>query len=132
MAHFAELDENNVVLRVIVVANKDTSDENGVEQESIGIAFCQNLLGGRWIQTSYNNNIRKKYAGIGDTYNAQLDAFIAPPEYDYFVFDEVECKWVPPEPKPGDGHYVWDHDNRTWIELNIPDIVLPEEETQQQ
>lgn len=132
MAHFAELDENNVVLRVIVVANKDTADENGVEQESIGVAFCQSLLGGRWIQTSYNNNIRKKYAGIGDTYNAELDAFIAPPEYDYFVFDEVECKWVPPVPKPGDGYYVWDHDNRTWVELNIPNIILPEDENPQE
>ena len=65
MAHFAELDENNVVKRVIVVDNKDTSDANGNEVESIGVAFCQKLLGGNWVQTSYNGNIRKHYAGIG-------------------------------------------------------------------
>ena len=79
MAHFAELDSNNVVLRVIVVANSDTSDANGNEVESIGVAFCQKLLGGNWKQTSYNGNIRKNYAGIGYTYDVELDEFIAPP-----------------------------------------------------
>ena len=65
MAHFAELDSNNVVLRVIVVDNKDTADAAGVEKEHIGAAFCERLLGGRWVQTSYNGNKRKNYAGIG-------------------------------------------------------------------
>ena len=65
MAHFCELDSNNVVLRVIVVANSDTSDANGNEVESIGVAFCQKLFGGNWKQTSYHGNIRKNYAGIG-------------------------------------------------------------------
>jgi len=78
MAHFAELDSNNVVLRVIVVDNKDTSDANGVEKEYIGAAFCERVLGGTWKQTSYNGNMRGKYAGIGDTYDAQLDEFVAP------------------------------------------------------
>ena len=76
MAHFAELDENNKVLRIIVVDNKDTSDVNGNEMESIGISFCQNLLGGNWVQTSYNANYRGKFAGIGDTWNNT--EFIAP------------------------------------------------------
>jgi hypothetical protein len=78
MAHFAELDANNVVLRVIVVGNPDTADANGVEKEYIGAAFCERLLGGTWKQTSYNGNIRKNYAGIGYTYDAGLDAFITP------------------------------------------------------
>ena len=78
MAHFAEIDENNVVLRVIVVHNNDTHDVDGVEDEALGQAFCTNLLGGNWKQTSYNGNFRGRYAGIGYTYDAQLDEFIAP------------------------------------------------------
>jgi len=78
MAHFAELDSNNVVLRVIVVDNKDTSDAYGVEKEYIGAAFCERVLGGTWKQTSYNGNFRGRYAGIGYTYDAQLDEFVAP------------------------------------------------------
>ena len=78
MAHFAELDENNVVKRVIVVANKDTADVNGNESEAIGVAFCQKLFGGTWKQTSYNGNIRGKYAGIGDKYDPVTDTFVSP------------------------------------------------------
>ena len=69
MAHFAELDANNVVLRVIVIDTKDNSDANGVEKEHIGAAFCERLFAGTWKQTSYNHNFRKRYAGIGFTYN---------------------------------------------------------------
>jgi len=78
MAHFAELDSNNVVLRVIVVDNKDTSDAYGVEKEHIGAAFCERVLGGRWVQTSYNGNLRGKYAGIGDRYDATNNVFVSP------------------------------------------------------
>lgn len=78
MAHFAEIDHNNTVLRVIVVANKDTSDENGNEVEQIGLNFCSKLLGGNWVQTSYNSNFRGKYAGIGDIYDPVNDIFISP------------------------------------------------------
>ena len=79
MAHFAKLDENNVVTQVIVVDNKDTIDPHtGQEDEIIGIAFCKKLLGGNWKQTSYNNNLRVRYAGIGYSYNAALDAFVPP------------------------------------------------------
>jgi hypothetical protein len=77
MAHFAELDNNNKVIRVIVVNNNELLI-NGVELESKGIEFCQSIFGGIWIQTSYNNNIRYNYAGIGYTYDADADAFIAP------------------------------------------------------
>ena len=76
MSHFAELDENNVVLRVIVVNNTELLDANGVEQEALGQAFCTNLFGGNWKQTSYNGNIRKKYAGVGFTYDPTLDEFV--------------------------------------------------------
>lgn len=81
MAHFAELDADNKVLRVIVVGNPDCLDENGSESEAVGIAFCQSLFGpdSRWVQTSYNGNIRGQYAGIGDTYDVAQDLFISPP-----------------------------------------------------
>ena len=79
MAHFAQLDENNVVLQVIVVHNNDCKDADGNESEAVGVAFCQSLFPGtNWKQTSYNGNMRYNYAGIGFTYNAEADAFIAP------------------------------------------------------
>ena len=80
MAHFAQLDENNVVLQVIVVHNNECLDADGNESEAIGVAFCQNLLGGNWKQTSYNGNMRGVYAGIGYTYNPTLDVFEPPVE----------------------------------------------------
>jgi hypothetical protein len=98
MAHFAELDANNVVLRVVVVDNKDCSDAFGVEKEYIGAAFCERLFGGTWKQTSYNGRIRKNYAGIGHTYDPSRDAFIAPkPDGDY-VFNEELCQWESTKP----------------------------------
>ena len=80
MAHFAELDSNNVVLRVLVVANDKIADDSGQEQEVLGVTFLQNLFGAdtRWLQTSYNANFRGKYAGIGDSYDAQADVFVGP------------------------------------------------------
>lgn len=80
MAHFAELDENNVVTRVIVVNNSELIDESGEESEAKGIAFCQALFGGTWKQTSYNANFRGKYAGIGDKYDSVVDEFITATE----------------------------------------------------
>jgi hypothetical protein len=77
MAHFAELDENNVVKQVIVIDNNELLD-NGVESEAKGIEFCVNLFGGTWIQTSYNANFRGIYAGIGMTYDPANDVFVAP------------------------------------------------------
>lgn len=75
MAHFAELDKNNAVLRVIVVNNTELLDADGAEQEALGQAFCTNLLGGNWKQTSYNAAFRKNFAGVGFTYNPVLDEF---------------------------------------------------------
>ncbi len=98
MAHFAQLDENNVVTQVIVVSNEDTSDANGVEVEEIGVAFCKKLLGAdtNWKQTSYNNNMRVRYAGIGYTYNETLDAFIPPKPYASWVLNETTADWESP------------------------------------
>ena len=118
MAHFAELDSNNVVLRVIVVANADTASADGTEKEYIGQAFCERLLGGTWKQTSYNANFRKNYAGIGYTYDAQRDAFIAPQPYPSWTLDEATCQWNAPVAMPTDGKfYSWDEVTQTWIEV---------------
>lgn len=95
MAHFAELDENNIVLRVIVVSNEMLL-ENGQESEAKGIAFCKQLFGEdtNWAQTSYNGNFRKHYACRGDTYDPQKDGFISPkPEGDGWVLDEDRGIW---------------------------------------
>ena len=119
MAHFAELDANNVVLRVIVVGNKDTSDASGVEKESIGKAFCERLFGGNWVQTSYNGNFRKRYAGIGYKYDAALDAFIAPQPYPSWTLD-ANADWQAPVPMPTDGKmYAWDEAAQAWVEAQM-------------
>lgn len=121
MAHFAELDENNVVKRVIVVSNADTSDAHGVEKEHIGAAFCERLLGGVWKQTSYNNSIRKRYAGVGFTYNAELDAFVAPKPYASWVLNNTTADWEAPVAMPSDGKpYRWDEPTLTWVEVEVP------------
>lgn len=115
MAHFAKLDENNVVTEVIVVGNKDTSDANGVEKEYIGAAFCERLFGGTWKQTSYNGNIRKNYAGIGYTYQADIDAFVPPKPYASWILD-ANAKWQPPVAMPTDGGmYSWDEATQSWV-----------------
>jgi hypothetical protein len=124
MAHFAQLDENNVVTQVIVVSNDDTSDANGVEVEEIGVAFCKKLLGAdtKWKQTSYNNNFRVRYAGIGYTYNETLNAFVPPKPFDSWVLNETTINWDSPIPRPEltqeqveQGYYYeWEETTLTW------------------
>lgn len=120
MAHFAKLDENNVVTQVIVVDNKDITDPHtGQEDEILGIAFCKKLLGGNWKQTSYNGNMRTRYAGIGYSYNAGLDAFVPPQPHASWVLDNDTANWESPlgaapaltdaESEAG-SFYVWDED----------------------
>lgn len=117
MAHFAQT-ENNIVTKVIVVANQDILDENGQESEQKGIDFCSNLLGGTWKQTSYNGNIRKNYAGIGYTYDESRDAFIAPKPYNSWLLDETTCQWKAPVEMPTDNKmYSWDENTTSWKEL---------------
>jgi len=114
MAHFAQI-ENNIVIQVIVVDNNDILDEQGNESESIGIQVCQDLLGGEWKQTSYNGNLRKNYAGIGDTYDETRDAFISPKPYPSWVLDENTCRWEAPIPYPEDENmYIWNEELINW------------------
>ena len=105
MAHFAEIDLTNTVLRVIVVAD---------EHETNGTEWCQNLLGGTWIQTSYNNRIRKQYAGIGFTYDPDADVFVAPQPYPSWTLDENH-DWQPPTPKL-EGKWTWSETELEWIQ----------------
>ena len=121
MAHFAQLDTNNVVTQVIVVSNPDTSTAEGQEKESIGIAFCERLLGGTWVKTSYNGNIRKNYAGIGYTYDKDRDAFIPPKPYNSWVLNESTCRWDAPVAMPSDAGqgdppkmYTWNEETKSW------------------
>jgi len=117
MAHFAKIDENNVVTQVVVVDNKDTADASGVEKEHIGAAYLESVLGGTWKQTSYHGNIRKNYAGIGYTYDADIDAFVAPQPYPSWVLDE-NAQWQAPVPMPDDGKmYSWDEATLSWVEV---------------
>ena len=127
MAHFAQLDENNVVTQVIVVGNSDTADVNGVESENIGVAFCQSLLGAEtnWKQTSYNANMRGNYAGIGMTYMSGVatlgvgstDVFMPQQPYASWTISTTEARWVSPlgdapaltdEQRAAGSYYTWD------------------------
>ena len=132
MAHFAKLDANNIVTQVIVVSNDDTADSSGIETESIGVAFCQKLVGAdtNWKQTSYNGNIRGNYAGIGMTYMTNVatlgvgstDIFINTQPYASWTVGVGTATWYPPTP-PGDAptlteseilagkYYVWNESN---------------------
>lgn len=130
MAHFAQLDENNIVTRVIVVDNKDIIDpQTGEEDEIIGIAFCKKLLGGNWKQTSYNDNIRVRYASVGYSYNEELDAFIAPKPHNSWVLNNETANWESPigdspelteEESEAGSFYQWDEENTQW------NLVTPE------
>ena len=129
MAHFAQLDDNNVVTQVIVVSNDDTSDSNGTETESIGVAFCQKLLGAdtNWKQTSYNGNMRGNYAGIGYTYMENVatlgvgstDVFITQQPYASWTIDTTTVKWKAPITEPtltdeetaAGKYYTWNESN---------------------
>jgi hypothetical protein len=118
MAHFAQLDENNIVTQVIVVSNEDIKDSIGNENEEVGIYFCKNLLGRDtiWKQTSYNNSIRKNYAGIGFTYDITRDAFIAPKPFNSWILNESTCIWESPVLYPNDGKmYAWNEETVSWL-----------------
>ena len=121
MAHFAQLDENNVVTQVIVVSNNELLDANGQEREELGVAFCQRLFGGNWKQTSYNHNMRVRYAGIGYSYNADLDAFVPPKPYASWTLNTETASWDAPKAMPSDHgtgdpikHYYWNEENQDW------------------
>lgn len=117
MAHFAEINVDGIVQRVVVVANAELLDANGVESEQKGVAFLQSLYGSStWVQTSYNGNRRKNYAGVGFSYDAARDAFVPTRPFPSWVLDEATCRWMAPVPMPTDGNqYTWDETQQAWV-----------------
>jgi hypothetical protein len=122
MAHFALINSNsNIVFRVDVVSNDDVDNLPFPESEPIGIAFLQpwDEPNTYWKQTSYNNNFRKHYAGIGYTYSAELDAFVPPQPYPSWTLNVTTCLWIPPVPYPNDPNpfnmYAWDEATQNWV-----------------
>lgn len=120
MAHFAQLNENNTVIQVVVISNEDIQNLDFPESEPIGIAFCKQLFGEdtNWAQTSYNASFRKNYAEIGGQYDKTRDAFIPVKNslYPSWVLDETTCCWKATIPYPSDdGDYIWNEETLTWI-----------------
>jgi hypothetical protein len=108
MSHWAEIDENNIVLRVTVGNNDDPNGDEGYQ-------WLIDNLGGTWIKTSYNGNIRKNYAGTGSYYDEVRDAFISPKPFESWILNEETCRWEAPTPMPsGDGMYKWVEDDLNW------------------
>jgi hypothetical protein len=108
MSHWAELNEHNTVVRVTVGDNNDVDE---------GYQWLIDNLGGTWVQTSYNGNIRKNFAGVGMYYDEDRDAFIAPKPFESWVLDEDTCRWEAPTPYPSDDKvYDWDEETLSWIE----------------
>jgi hypothetical protein len=116
MAHFTELNDQDVVVRVVVANNTELLDQHGVEQEFLGVDFCQQVFGGRWIQTSYNASFRKNFAAVGFLYDGNRDAFVPPQPYNSWQLNEETCRWEAPIPAPEDGKsYVWDEPTTSWV-----------------
>lgn len=112
MAHYAFLDDNNVVTEVIVGVD-ETELIEGLAPE----VWYGNFRGQTCIRTSYNGNIRKNYAGIGFTYDPERDAFIPPKPFDSWLLDESTCTWTAPVPKPEEGLWDWSEDKQSWVEV---------------
>ncbi len=112
MAHFAKLGKGNIVESVVVVSNNVATDEQA------GVEFLRNLYNdqnAQWIQTSYNNNIRKNYAGIDFFYDKAKDAFIPPKPYNSWVLNETTCQWEAPTAYPDDDkRYIWNEETKSW------------------
>jgi len=122
MANVAKLNDQNVVIDVNAVANAVVDDLPFPESEPVGVAFLTEWSGGytNWKQTSYNASFRKNLAGIGYTYDAVLDAFIAPKPYPSWLLNTNTCQWVPPTPYPSDGNmYTWDEATQSWVKVNV-------------
>lgn len=118
MAHFAELDADNTVTRVVVVNNNDILNDAGVEDELLGVGFLRGLFGAhtRWKQTSYNAAFRGKFAGIGDTYDSTANEFVRARPYPSWTWDESARDWQPPIPRPT-GPHRWDEQEQQWLPL---------------
>ena len=120
MASFARIDENNVVTSVISVSNDVLNNLPFPESESLGIAFLTDWSGGysNWKQSSYNGNFRKHHAGIGYSYNQDIDAFVPPQPFPSWTLNTDTALWEPPVPYPSDGkQYKWNEETISWIEI---------------
>ena len=119
MAHFAKLDNKNKIVAVHPIANGVITDSDGNEQEQLGIDFLTQMYGNKlWVQTSYNGNFRKNYAGVGFTYDKTRDAFIAPQPYPSWTLNEDTCQYEAPVAYPDDGkYYEWDEETTNWTEI---------------
>ena len=126
MAHFAKLNENNVVLAVHVV-NNDIITIDGKESEQAGIDFLTNLYGhNKWKQTSYNGNFRKRFAGINYIYDEELDVFVTPKPHPNWKFNYQEGTWFPPIPYPENNegfNWFWSQINNEWVKSNTPIVI---------
>jgi len=119
MAHFAKIDENNTVIEVIIIDNREIQESNFPDSEIIGKKYIAGLgLTGKWLQTSYNGTYRKKYASIGYTYDNTIDAFLPPAVFKSWVLNE-NFEWTAPIPYPStiDKIYNWDEDKQSWVEI---------------
>jgi hypothetical protein len=117
MAYFAKLGTGNIIETVISINNSVITDANGIEQEQLGVDFINKLYNTRdvWKQTSYNNNIRKNFAGIGYQYDQTRDAFIAPKPFNSWILNEDTCRWNAPVAYPqDDNRYTWNESTLTW------------------
>jgi hypothetical protein len=124
MAHFAQLDESNKVIQVIVVSNDAIDNLPFPDSELVGVEFCKLLYGQDtvWKQTSYNKNFRVHFAGIGYSYDENYDAFIPWQPYLGWILNTDTFMWLPPVPMPDDGkRYRWDEATLSWIEVNLPE-----------
>jgi hypothetical protein len=118
MAHFAQLDSNNVVINVIVVNNTELGNPTGLEKEQEGVQFCKEHFGENtlWKQTSYNKNFRGNFAGLGFTYDSTLDKFVPPKPFASWVLNQNTWGWEAPTPIPDITNlYRWDEATTSWI-----------------
>jgi len=125
MAHFAQIDENNKVVQVVVIETRHTSTPDGTEKESIGAAYCEHLFGGKWVKTSYNTlngehlqggtPFRGNFAGVGYTYDENNNIFYPPQPYPSWTIAGPNWRWIPPTPRPNDSKiYHWNEDTKNW------------------
>lgn len=121
MAHFAKLDSKNIVTRIDVVANEVLHDSDGNEVEQNGIDFLRSFYNepnGKWVQTSYNGNFRKNYAGVGYKWYVSKDGFVPPKPHNGWILNNTTCLWEPPTACPNDDNpYIWDDTNEEWVQV---------------
>ncbi len=114
MSHFAQLDENNVVIQVLV--GDDSLPNEGHD-------WFVETFGGRWVQTSYNRRIRKNFAAVGYIYDEERDAFISPKPFESWVLNEETCEWDAPIPRPETGRYYWSESTISWQAIEEEPVV---------